>query len=1093
MSGGRWRSSGASLRETDLNVDIRAYLISKGVMVKGQSGGNLRTTCFFCNEEPNKRGRLYIGVDDERTAGLYLCHRCGARGNLVTLRRHFGDEDLAESDPVSRHTNVLAAAARFYARCRDTVAVEYLHQDRALSDATIERHEIGFAPGGRSLYEELRKDFSPADILETGLVVKRNREFVDFLQAGQITIPYHINGMVVAIRGKEIGGKYLTPPGTKARLFNVDVVPRAEELVLAEGEFDALVLEQLGYAALGVPGANVFQEHWVDYFTDARRVYIAFDPDEAGHAGTERVLGLLGPKAKRVDLPVPEGVAPKDIDPSYLVAQERWGRDNFDALFSAALGSSTLLVTVNEAYLEWGDLQNASGLRLGFPLLDRAIKPGLLPGQVVVPLAKTNSGKATKYTESVPTPEGFRLVGDLDIGDEVFGVDGLPTEVIGVFPQGRRPLYRVTFSDRSHLDCSGDHLWEIQFQAGGTWQSAVMTTLEILAVPRWRRRKWQIPIMAAVQYDHRADLEVDPYLMGTLLAIDDLSASRRIPEKYLLGSIPQRRALLQGILDGALVSRQAANVVAVRTDSLELAEDLASLVCSLGGTATIERLDRSGRNSRQFRVSLSTPDDIVLLGRRTHGRHQVPTRRITSIEPVGEEDCVCIAVNNIRGLYVVGRRYLTTHNTLLLLSFMQRASMVPGQEASRFLFVSLEQTRSEWFERARRQWFFYHPCEPARNALAWERVGDQGRQALHRWIDEGTLAYWTDRLWIVDQNRLTEDHLNAAIEEFQENTGAAPNLVLVDYLGYWAASAPGTSRYEKVSNAVMSLKAVAKAWRVPIIAPHQVSRGAEFGTEFAIDQGRDSVTGDTRVLLADGRWERIDSLVGKTPVVFTMTGDQRLTTRQALKVWNKGRREVITVATSSGRRFSATPEHPVFGEDGKWVHVEDLHLGDRIAVPPMGTIRRLRELHDSRVAFDDIVAIFPAGEADVYDMTVPGTHCFVGEFVYANSGAVEETADFVFSLWNADDTRGNQVRAGQLNLKIGKSRHGGKPSQFSLQMGYLSLVIVPREDKVCEARAAVEADWVQHGVPWDEAIYHHHLGLRPDVRLPGGQLPGTEF
>jgi KaiC/GvpD/RAD55 family RecA-like ATPase len=569
-------------------IDVPAYLASKGLKLKG-SGNNVHTTCFFCHEDPVKPGRLYINVGGEDTAGLYLCHLCGAKGNLVTLQRHFGDES-EHPDAASLYTTILGRAAQFYASVNDTMATDFLTSERGLSAETIERHQLGFAPGRWALWEHLRHDFPRADVLATGLVVERDGRCQDFLQE-QVTIPYHVHGMVAAIRGREIGGKYLTPPGTKARLFNVDAAEGANEVVLTEGEFDALTLEQLGFAALGVPGAGSYQQHWNDYFVDARRVYVVFDPDQAGRAGTEKVLAILGSKAKPIDLPVEEGTEPKDVDPSFLVVDKRWGKDDFDVLFVQAARANTVLVSVQEAFIEWQDLQAASGLKLGYEVLDRLLKPGLLPGQVMVPLAKTSTGK-----------------------------------------------------------------------------------------------------------------------------------------------------------------------------------------------------------------------------------------------------------------------------TLLLLNMMERASHVNADV--KVLFISLEQTRAEWFERARRIWYFYHPCSPSSHAVLWKQAGKIGWRALNQWIDQETQRYWGDRLWIIDRNRLTEEQVNSAIEEYAEITGDAPDLVLLDYLGYWANAAPGNSRYEKVSNAVMSLKAIAKEWRVPVIAPHQVSRSAEFGVEFQIDQGRESGVVEETADFALTLWNS-DDLKGK--------------------------------------------------------------------------------------------------------------------------------------------------------------------------------------------------------------------------------------
>ena len=71
------------------------------------------------------------------------------------------------------------------------------------------------------------------------------------------------------------------------------------------------------------------------------------------------------------------------------------------------------------------------------------------------------TGKAQPLTSKVLTPEGFKTMGDMHIGSKVIGYDGKPHNVIGVFPQGIRPVYKLTFSDGSVVECDEEHLWNV--------------------------------------------------------------------------------------------------------------------------------------------------------------------------------------------------------------------------------------------------------------------------------------------------------------------------------------------------------------------------------------------------------------------------------------------------------------------------------------------------------------------------------------------------------------------------------------------------------------------------------------------------------
>ena len=76
----------------------------------------------------------------------------------------------------------------------------------------------------------------------------------------------------------------------------------------------------------------------------------------------------------------------------------------------------------------------------------------------VAPLAFMR-GRAQPLDRQVLTPSGFTAIGSLRVGDLVIGSDGLPTPVIGVYPQGRREVFRVSAQDGSSTVCCAEHLW----------------------------------------------------------------------------------------------------------------------------------------------------------------------------------------------------------------------------------------------------------------------------------------------------------------------------------------------------------------------------------------------------------------------------------------------------------------------------------------------------------------------------------------------------------------------------------------------------------------------------------------------------------
>lgn len=77
-------------------------------------------------------------------------------------------------------------------------------------------------------------------------------------------------------------------------------------------------------------------------------------------------------------------------------------------------------------------------------------------------LSPRESAKAQPLTEPVLTPDGWRLMGDLKVGDVITAADGNNTKITRVSPQGVKDNYRVTFNDGAIAYCSLDHLWQVR-------------------------------------------------------------------------------------------------------------------------------------------------------------------------------------------------------------------------------------------------------------------------------------------------------------------------------------------------------------------------------------------------------------------------------------------------------------------------------------------------------------------------------------------------------------------------------------------------------------------------------------------------------
>lgn len=265
-------------------------------------------------------------------------------------------------------------------------------------------------------------------------------------------------------------------------------------------------------------------------------------------------------------------------------------------------------------------------------------------------LLEMGTGKALEENELVLTPKGYKKIKEIKVGDRVIGSDGKPIKVLGVYPQGTKDVYECTFSDRTSVQCCGDHLWTIR-SATSKFRTLPLKEFkdELRGKNGWRKRF--LPIVEPVQFKSKnKNLPLDPYLLGawlgdgykeTITSADKqlidivsnrlpsknlkiieygkyfygitkgtkkggsqnknifseylkemglwqcLSYEKFIPESYKLSSVEERLELLQGLIDTD--GEVKGGTIQYTTCSKALAEDVQFIVQSLGGTASLRK------------------------------------------------------------------------------------------------------------------------------------------------------------------------------------------------------------------------------------------------------------------------------------------------------------------------------------------------------------------------------------------------------------------------------------------------------------------------------------------------------------------------
>ena len=321
-------------------------------------------------------------VNEEK--GFYHCFGCGKHGSAIdfvmeteglsfpeAVERLAADAgmEIPERDAQSRvrdesRTSLLAAteaACAFFEKSlkmpEGRAALDYL-RGRALSDETIARFRLGFAPDRRDALkaELIRQGFPEDRLVEAGLLIKPEdgaRGTYDRFR-GRVMFPItDRQGRVIAFGGRVLGEgepKYLNSPETPlfhkgANLYALSqalATVRAKGAVaVVEGYMDAISLHQAGITNVVAPlGTALTEEQIMALWKLAPEPVLCFDGDSAGQRAAlraaDRALPILKPGHSLRFAFMPAGE-----DPDSLV--RRAGADAVRKVLMAALALSETL------------------------------------------------------------------------------------------------------------------------------------------------------------------------------------------------------------------------------------------------------------------------------------------------------------------------------------------------------------------------------------------------------------------------------------------------------------------------------------------------------------------------------------------------------------------------------------------------------------------------------------------------------------------------------------------------------------------------------------------------------------------------------
>ena len=329
-------------------------------------------------------------------------------------------------------------------------------------------------------------------------------------------------------------------------------------------------------------------------------------------------------------------------------------------------------------------------------------------------------GKALPLDTPILTPSGFVPMGELTVGNQIFGRDGKLTNITYITEtMYDHDVYEIEFDNGDVIRADAEHLWNIDKQ-GWTKGEKTLTTQQILDHMGTNNKPF-IHFTKPLDLPHK-EFKMDPYLLGVWLGdgdtkgtritshIDDVTeyesfinfkykiadkrhpnvirltpdisqsllkelgiyGNKHIPSEYFLGSYDQRLELLRGLMDSdGSVHTKGSPEFYQKKESL--VDEVRTLLSTLGIKS--RKRFKLINGIRYWTVKFTTKERVFNLKRKYEKQtcfgHQKNSRLyIKSITKVDSVPVRCLQVDNDDHMFLCGNTLIPTHNTTTVCAFM---------------------------------------------------------------------------------------------------------------------------------------------------------------------------------------------------------------------------------------------------------------------------------------------------------------------------------------------------------------------------------------------------------------------------------------
>ena len=290
---------------------IRSYI---GMLLGKRKNGGADYDAYKCPLHGETKGASLVVYDDH-----WQCYgKCGRGGDVISFCELYygmsfeeackalGGDDTTSHTPRPAPTPVIkpviedmppsddwqSSASKLVDMAQDTLwskagskALDYLRYYRYLNDETIRGAKLGYVKGN---WDEWVRPIPNWE--HDGKVVP---------VACGITIPHFADGSLWGVRVRRAWGdvKYVGVRGGRKTLYGVDGIEMGKPVLMYEGEFDALVTQNLWRYGLVSPVAlcgasNTAMDRWIPKLLTVPKIYARMDADGAGMKALQRLMAM---------------------------------------------------------------------------------------------------------------------------------------------------------------------------------------------------------------------------------------------------------------------------------------------------------------------------------------------------------------------------------------------------------------------------------------------------------------------------------------------------------------------------------------------------------------------------------------------------------------------------------------------------------------------------------------------------------------------------------------------------------------------------------------------------------------------------------